>query len=361
MLIFISKLERKLIEYIKPDRFLPIQLDITNLCNLRCTHCYHPNHNNDGALSLNEWKLVLRQYERILERLQFDPDITICGGEPLLSPLLKPLLEHIRFHQKGDYQLAILTNGTMVNKFDFSMLNEIKNVTFQVSLDGPNSQIHDLIRGAGSFNRSLLGINLILSHGFPVEILTVLSKNNAHLIPDFFNLAKTLGVASMGFTRFITQGAALKLVDSNENRPLEPVELRDAFQRIIFESNRTGVLSSPQKPLFRLLHPKLGRSGRFAEGLVVDHRGNILASSRSRIVLGHVFQEGLETILLEHPLLKAIRQGNVETCGRCQFYQRCGGDRNAAYAYSGDYLGADPGCWLQIQNDLSNSKQGSAG
>lgn len=350
------RIERRVLALIRNDRFLPLQIDITNLCNLRCVHCYHPNHKNDGALALNEWLSVLDQYDALLTRIQFDPYLIICGGEPLLSPMLGPILKHVR-DKKRNYRLSILTNGTLADRFDFSQLSGFEQVNFQVSLDGPDAVSHEKVRGKGSFDRSLRGIRAIQSNGRPVALLAVLSKRNAGLIPEFFDLAKSLGVESMDFTRLIVQGIAKDLVNTESDRVLEPLELKEAFRTILFESARTGVPSSPQKPLFRLLHPKLGRSGRFGEGLVVDHRGNILASSRSRLIIGHVFKDGLEQTLLDHPLLQAIRRGDVEACGRCPYFRRCGGDRNAAYAHTGNYLGPDPGCWLEVENNNNEDKQ----
>jgi MoaA/NifB/PqqE/SkfB family radical SAM enzyme len=67
----INLLEDKLLSWINADRYLPIQLDITNLCNLRCTHCYHPHHNNQGALSLAQWLDILNQYDQMIARLRF--------------------------------------------------------------------------------------------------------------------------------------------------------------------------------------------------------------------------------------------------------------------------------------------------
>lgn len=345
-------LEQRLIRYIRPDRFLPIQLDITNLCNLRCQHCYHPDHRNDGALSLKNWIEVLNQYQILLERIQFDPQVIFCGGEPLLSPMLGPLLAHVR-NQNRPYRVSIVTNGTLATRFNFAHLEGLGQVQFQVSLDGPNADSHNQARGKDSFEQTLRGIKAIRNHGHPVSLLAILSERTAALIPHFFDLAKSLGIESMGFTRLIATGSAEAMVSSQLDRPLEPLELRDAMRTILLESARTRVPSSPQQPLYRLIHPRLGRSGRFAEGVVVDYRGNILASSRSRLVLGHVFKDGIENILLSHPVLKAIRRGEIEVCGACPYYQRCGGDRNAAYAYSGNYLGPDPGCWLHIENQMA--------
>ncbi len=39
-----KKIEQSVLDWINVDRYLPLQIDITNACNLRCKHCYHPHH-----------------------------------------------------------------------------------------------------------------------------------------------------------------------------------------------------------------------------------------------------------------------------------------------------------------------------
>lgn len=349
---FISVIEQRLLSLISVDRYLPIQIDITNLCNLRCHHCYHPHHSNAGALSLTQWFSVLDQYEDLIARLHFDPCIIICGGEPLLSPMLKPLMARIQSSQLP-YKVSILSNGTLAEHYDYGIFEGLSSVSFQISLDGPDAANHNQVRGSGSFEKTMKGIKALQSQGYPVSFLAVLSRRNADMIPQFFDLAKDLGARSMGFTRLIAEGEAKSLVASKRDRALEPLELKEAMIAIVRESARTGISSCPQKPLFRLIHPQLGRSGRFGEGIVIDYRGKILASSRSRLVLGDISKDRIEDVLLGHPILQAIRKGHVEGCGECRFYDRCGGDRNAAYAHSGNYLGRDPGCWIELSDETN--------
>ena len=149
----------------------------------------------------------------------------------------------------------------------------------------------------------------------------------------------------MNFTRFIAQGEGRRLWKSDSDHPLASLELRNAYLQILREAAITGVKTSTQLPLITLLHPGLGRNGRFGEGVVIDYQGYLLASSRSQIRLGHVLTQGLERIFLHHPLLQKVRKNQIEICGTCSHRRRCGGDRNAAYAESGNYLGHDPGCW----------------
>ncbi len=98
---------------------------------------------------------------------------------------------------------------------------------------------------------------------------------------------------------------------------------------------------------FALLSPDLGAHGKFGfQGLVVDHRGCLKVGSRADFRLGSILETGLEELFLRHPLMKDLRDGKIEGCGSCGCYDRCGGDRNAAFAEYGSFLKKDPGCWL---------------
>lgn len=348
----LAAIESFLLKTINVDRYLPIQLDITNACNLKCIHCYHPHHNNNGASSLDQWKEILIQYKALIQKMRYRPWVILCGGEPLASPHLLPLLSFIK-QELPLSSLSILTNGTLVNERILSELELFPNLQFQVSLDGPDGSRHDQIRGNGNFEKAIKGIRLLKSKGFEVNVLSVLSHKTNLWMEDFFRLAKAEGFRSMNFVRFVPEGYGRKLLDANEDQPLLSANLKLAYQNILTFMLKYEVASKTQSPLFDLLVPGLGRSGRYWESIVVDYQGFIIASSRSKVRLGHAIREGLEQIFLHHPIYQGLRSGNVEVCGECPLYNVCGGDRNAAFAASGNFLGPDPGCWrLETNQNL---------
>jgi radical SAM protein with 4Fe4S-binding SPASM domain len=177
----------------------------------------------------------------------------------------------------------------------------------------------------------------------------VLSKRSEPWMEDFFKLAKQESFGSVNFVRFVPEGYGRKLVNAQEDEPLFGFELKAAFQKMLHLSLKYQVKSKTQGPLFDLLLPGLGRSGRHWESIVVDYQGFVVASSRAKLKLGHALTEGLESIFLNHPIYRSLRSGKVEGCGKCSLYNVCGGDRNAAYAVSGNFLGADPGCWKDLK------------
>jgi MoaA/NifB/PqqE/SkfB family radical SAM enzyme len=352
-------IERRLINWIQRDpRPFPIQLDITNACNLRCSHCYHSHHDNSGVLTLEQWQGILVQYDRLRRKLGYDAQLILCGGEPMLSPLLLPI---IRFARSLDASIpvSILTNGTHTPSHLLESLKEYGNIQFQVSVEGATAYSHDPIRGKGNFARSEAGVRTLRNAGFDVHLLCTLSARTRSEIFPLFQLAKEWGVSSMNFTRFIAIGSGFTLANSNLDAALSPQDLRSAYGAIVRASARTLVRTSTRSPLFHLIHPSLGRNGLFGEGLVVDYQGRILASSRSRLEIGNVRTSTLERIVLDHPILRAIRRGEIDGCGDCRHFRRCGGDRNAAFAATGNYLGPDPGCWIRAEKKESEEPWGS--
>lgn len=343
---FLSSIENFLLRKINIDRYLPLQLDITNACNLRCVHCYHPHHNNEGAISLNDWKNILLQYKSLTKKMHYRPAIVLCGGEPLVSPMLKPLLEFVVL-QLPQATISILTNGVLITEAKANELRQYAHLRFQVSLDGPDAERHDLIRGKGNFEKALAGIRILKANGFKVNVLSVLSKKTMPWMEDFFRLAQAENFNSINFTRFVPEGYGRKLLENSEDQPLLGLDLKATYKNLIHLMIKYQVKSRTQGPLFELVIPGLGRNGRFWESIVVDYQGYIVASSRSKLRLGHAIQDGLEKIFIENEIYQSLRYGNVEGCGKCSLYAVCGGDRNAAFAATGNFLGKDPGCWKE--------------
>ena len=88
-------------------RFRQVYLEITNICNLRCSFC-PPGRRPGGYLSREDFLRALEQIRPYSRYLYFH-----VKGEPLLHPLLPEFLE-----LAGDYgfQVTLTTNGVLVPK-----------------------------------------------------------------------------------------------------------------------------------------------------------------------------------------------------------------------------------------------------
>ena len=115
-------------------------VDIINVCNLHCTHCYwwlnRKNDNND--LSAEQWREIINstfKKQRIFV-------VTLVGGEPTLRPDIIQA-----FCEEMPKRVCVVTNGTYP-------LKRFKDLYFYwISMDG-TEKVHDKIRGEGSYSRT---------------------------------------------------------------------------------------------------------------------------------------------------------------------------------------------------------------
>ena len=128
-LLQLRRLQLRMME--TPQRRHVLQWHITHLCNLRCVHCYQEEYARH--MDKDMMGRVLEKYERYLKLLDLPGQINLTGGEPLLHPGFFDLARTIRSH---GHRLAVLTNGTLIDRETASRLAALRPVFVQVSLDG---------------------------------------------------------------------------------------------------------------------------------------------------------------------------------------------------------------------------------
>jgi radical SAM protein with 4Fe4S-binding SPASM domain len=107
--------------------------------------------------------------------------VLFSGGEPLLYPYLRALNKAI---PRFGVRKVLLTNGTIITKHndaDWSLFDEI-----QFSLDGLKEG-HERIRGTGTFDAVMGGIEAVRENGVPISIATMVHRHN---LEEFEALAK---------------------------------------------------------------------------------------------------------------------------------------------------------------------------
>lgn len=337
---------KKLWSFIDPqEQILGMQLDITNACNLQCSHCYRPNSNNADALDFGQWCVVLDQYGSLLRKLHMTPRLTICGGEPLLCDFLFSLIRQIRV-QFGACGIYLLSNGTLVTS---EIAKQIKkyDVQFQISVDGPDAARNDLFRGKGTFDKIIEGCRYLRKQSVSFYYLAVLSKCTSQWIPEFFSLTARTGSQAMNFTRLIPEGRAKSLCSNKEDAPLRGPELKSAMEQILYHSKKTGVPTATGAPLWHLIEEGLGAPNNVGmSAMVIGYQGDFKVSSRTSTSLGNVLEDSMEKLFLRHPVMRRLRNGDIEGCGECVHFAKCRGDRNISFSEFGHFFGPDTGCWV---------------
>ena len=152
-------------------------LRLTNRCNLKCLYC-DVDHSNKEELST---KKILSLIDQIAPHCIF---LVLSGGEPLLK---KDIEKIINYAQKKEKIFVLLcSNGILIKE----KIREIEKIDLlSISLDGP-LEIHDKLRGTGSFDYAIQAIKEATKHKLKVITTTVLNKTNINSIEFITSLAK---------------------------------------------------------------------------------------------------------------------------------------------------------------------------
>jgi len=135
----------------KPGKSLILYL--TQGCNLRCDHCYLECENPlENELSDEEFCSILDQYADMNE----GGSVTLTGGEVLTRK--DTFLKVLNHAYDLDLKPIVQTNGTLLTPKIADQITE-KAYEVQVSIDGTNKDMHDKIRGKGTFKKSIKGLS----------------------------------------------------------------------------------------------------------------------------------------------------------------------------------------------------------
>ncbi len=130
-------------------RPLVAELFLTENCNLRCVSCACWRSTTDEELDTDEWRDVLDQ----LAGLRF-LKVNFTGGEPLLRDDAEELMRHAR--RVGIPQRHLNTNAVLLDDSRRERVLDAGVTSFNVSVDGPTSELHDRVRGVdGAFATTL--------------------------------------------------------------------------------------------------------------------------------------------------------------------------------------------------------------
>lgn len=340
-----------------------VQLHLTERCNLHCTHCYQSGHKT-AELCREEITAVITEISDMLRawsssyQLEFAPSLNITGGEPLLRPDLFEILEDL---QQREFAVYLLTNGTLINEAKARKLAALGVKGVQVSIEGP-AEIHDSIRGRGSFSASTRGISHLVSAGLEVTLAATLSKINAGKFQELIAISSALGVQKLGFSRLVPSGRGAELAA----QLLEPEQARELYQSIFnLDAGKLKIVTGD--PVASQMQARsgsedngpisIGGCAAGTSGLTILPDGTVVPCRRLPIPLGNIRRDSLREIWAESKVLNQLRNrsGYGGRCGTCLRWAQCRGCRAIAYAYAKargeeNFLAEDPQCFIRISD-----------
>lgn len=135
------------------------------LCNLTCTHCFiscSPSNRSFGFLDYDHVICILRESRGLGVKEYY-----FTGGEPFMHPRMLDILQETLKIGPA----TVLSNGTLFRDKTVERLKSLRDgsiysLELRVSIDGPDAESNDRLRGQGSFDRAMAGVKKLVEAGF---------------------------------------------------------------------------------------------------------------------------------------------------------------------------------------------------
>jgi pyruvate-formate lyase-activating enzyme/diadenosine tetraphosphatase ApaH/serine/threonine PP2A family protein phosphatase len=164
-------------------------------CNLACDYCVVAS-----SPSARRRELPAQRFRALVDealREGFE-ELYLTGGEPFVHPDIVELVEYA----SDRMTTVVLTNAMLFTgrrRRELERLAGRDRLVFQTSLDGARPETHDRFRGAGSWRRTMEGIEAGRALGLPMRAAMTATEANAGEADDLRALLARAGVAGDDF------------------------------------------------------------------------------------------------------------------------------------------------------------------
>ena len=146
-------------------------VEITNICNFKCIHCYGSfEANNHGILSIKEILHIFKELKSIGIK-----NIQLIGGEPLLHP---DIIDILKYSKKYFNKVEIFTNGYFVDDKIASLFSDY-DISVAMSAYSHEEVIHNTVTGNDkSYKKLKDAISILNKYSIQYRLAYVKMKHN---------------------------------------------------------------------------------------------------------------------------------------------------------------------------------------
>ena len=306
----------------------------TQKCNLACLHCYA---NANEALS---YELSTDELKKVIDDLADMPwkneisSIGLTGGEFFTRQDALDIIDYV--YQNG-FKMVISSNGLLLTDTIMNKLASYPDLKISISLDGPVAEIHEIIRGPETYDRTVSAIKKLADLGVFVGVNMFVHEDNFDLIEDTICLANSLGVKAFNCANLLYVGRA----NSYQSREKLVRVPESVLYRNLFLILKHNPLYQEMMQNSTFANQIMGISGGIKShycgigtnrALYVKANGNVYPCQNTelnRFILGNIRFEKLKDIWSKSQILSDLRLLDVDKmnakCSSCDVRYLCGG------------------------------------
>ncbi len=285
-----------------------IWFHLTDTCNLRCNHCLFSKHLGKGRILSS--KVI---FDTIKEACDLGVKLIVfTGGEPFTFSDFSEMLLNIL--AQFPINIAVLTNATLLDRHKEALSRlDSHRIHMQVSLDGL-APIHDSIRGKGTFDATIRGIDLLKELKIPFSIATAVNSLNLEGLNGLLDLIAQKNIGNLHLMWHFPRGKGangnINLLKPNISQTVVLPKILSLIKRAQELNIAIDNIDAVSSQVFSPIGTAFATGNGGWESLAIGPDGSVYSTPANVDVeflrAGHI-DEGLRQIWLHSPILKEIR------------------------------------------------------
>ena len=331
-----------------------VTLHLTNLCNLKCRHCWVDASitQKENSIEINALKSVLIQAKE-LEVVS----VKLTGGEPFMYNNIKELL---LFLGEYGFNVSIETNLTLI---DEESLDIIVKYGFYIatSLDSYESGYHDWFRKRyGCFNKTLDNIRILKERNVDFQIIWSVTRENKDDIYHMLDFCRKEKIPTIKINPVNRAGRAMKSADDYTiMNSFERLELLDIIRELRREYSEIHI-SYPIPPAFLRVDElsKYSSECDICSRCIILDNGDVglcgLNKSYPSLLYGNIYNKSFKEIIVDADIVSScnkIVDSIVGVCSKCIHISHCKGYCRANAVFVSNDISAPYVLCQDIYND----------
>ena len=282
---------------------LIVIIELLTKCNLKCTHCYLPEHTDPGLHFETVKKLLFNLRNMGVLNVSF------TGGEIFLRDDLYDL---IKITRDLYMRVFLLSNGT--KEIDAERLSKLHIAEFSTTIFSMDNKVHDSITQVnGSLESLLNNLNNLKLHNIRIRVKMPLMKNNLYCIDD---VIKFCNDNKFEFTTSPTIFSKNDGDKSPEKLRIEKDDLKYAINKIDKLNNQdASQIHSFDVPCAALFC-----------GFSIDCKGDVYPCNSLLYKVGNIYQNDIQDIWNysdELKYIKSLKKSDLTKCRECEYESIC--------------------------------------
>ncbi|NOZ58670.1 MAG: peptide-modifying radical SAM enzyme CbpB [Euryarchaeota archaeon] len=196
----------------------------TDRCNASCPYCYLPAgvKSRGRSMSTGELRRVVEEALDFFGARGVAGSVVFHGSEPLLS---RESIFSVIDEYRRELHFGIQTNGLLLTEEDAEFIRS-RGVRIGISLDSPDEETNDALRGRGHFRRVSEALSWLSGYE-GLSVVTTITRHNQGQLAEMVRFLHSRGVpvCLMNPVR-LTQRGSLSLMP-------EPAEMAASFIRAV--------------------------------------------------------------------------------------------------------------------------------